>query len=31
MQEAIALHIASLRKHGEPVPEPRSSVRYLAV
>lgn len=31
MQEAIALHIASLRKHGEPVPEPRSSGRYLAV
>jgi predicted RNase H-like HicB family nuclease len=31
MKEAIVLHIASLRKHGERVPEPRSSVGYLAV
>jgi predicted RNase H-like HicB family nuclease len=31
MQEAIALHVSSLREHGEPVPEPRASVRYMAV
>ena len=31
MQESIALHIESLRAHGEPVPEPRTSVRYMAV
>lgn len=31
MSEAIALHIASLRNHGEPVPEPRASARYIAV
>jgi predicted RNase H-like HicB family nuclease len=31
MQEAIALHIESLRSHGEVVPEPRASARYIAV
>ena len=31
MREAIALHIESLRTHGEPVPEPRAQVRYVAV
>lgn len=31
MREAIPLHIESLRAHEEPVPEPRSSVRYVAV
>ena len=27
--EAIPLHIESLRAHGEPVPEPRSSAHYV--
>lgn len=31
MQESIALHIESLRAHGDPIPEPRASVRYMAV
>jgi predicted RNase H-like HicB family nuclease len=32
MQEAIALHVASLREHGEPVPPPgHASVRYVSV
>jgi predicted RNase H-like HicB family nuclease len=32
MQEAIALHVASLREHGEPVPPPGpASVRYVSV
>lgn len=31
MHEAITLHIESLRAHGEPVPEPRASARYIAV
>lgn len=29
--EAIALHIESLRANGEPVPEPQSAARYIAV
>lgn len=29
--EAIALHVESLRAHGEPVPEPQSAARYVAV
>lgn len=31
MREAIPLHIESLRAHGDPVPEPQSSARYIAV
>jgi len=31
MREAIPLHIESLRAHGDPVPEPESSARYIAV
>ncbi|MDQ3620103.1 MAG: type II toxin-antitoxin system HicB family antitoxin [Actinomycetota bacterium] len=31
MQEAIQMHIESLREHGEPVPPPSSSAEYLAV
>lgn len=31
MAEAIALHIESLRAHGEPTPDPRSAARYIAV
>jgi len=31
MQEAIHMHIESLREHGEPVPPPSSSAEYLAV
>ncbi len=31
MQEAIALHVASLREHGEPVPPPSSLVRTVRV
>jgi len=31
MQEAIAFHIEGLRAEGQPVPEPSSSVRYMAV
>ncbi len=30
MREAIALHIESLRAHGEPVPAPGSEVRYIS-
>lgn len=30
MREAVPLHIASLKEHGEPVPEPRAAIRYLA-
>lgn len=29
MREAIPLHIESLRAHGDPIPEPQSSVRYV--
>ncbi|HLG70537.1 MAG TPA: type II toxin-antitoxin system HicB family antitoxin [Chloroflexota bacterium] len=29
MREAIPLHIESLREHGESVPRPRSSARYI--
>lgn len=31
MREAIVLHVENLRAHGKPVPEPRASVRYMAV
>jgi predicted RNase H-like HicB family nuclease len=31
MREALALHIASLREHDEPVPEPTSSAAYVEV
>lgn len=31
MREAIPLHIESLRARGDPVPEPQSSARYIAV
>ena len=31
MQEAIQMHIQSLREHGEPIPPPSSSAEYLAV
>ena len=31
LAEAIPQHIESLRAHGEPVPEPRSEARYVAV
>lgn len=31
MQEAIHMHIESLRENGEPVPPPSSSAEYLAV
>ena len=31
MAEAIALHIESLRAHGDAVPEPQSAARYIAV
>jgi len=32
MQEAIALHVESLRAHGEPVPPPgHASVRYVSI
>jgi predicted RNase H-like HicB family nuclease len=30
MREAIALHIESLREHGDPVPEPKTSA-YVTV
>jgi predicted RNase H-like HicB family nuclease len=30
MREAIPLHIESLRAHGEAVPEPQSSARYVS-
>jgi predicted RNase H-like HicB family nuclease len=30
-QGAIAFHVEGLRSHGLPIPEPRSSVRYMAV
>ncbi|MCE2481294.1 MAG: type II toxin-antitoxin system HicB family antitoxin [Alphaproteobacteria bacterium] len=29
IRQAIRFHIASLREHGEPVPEPRSSSTWL--
>jgi predicted RNase H-like HicB family nuclease len=28
--EAIGLHIESLVEHGDPVPEPRSAIEYIA-
>ena len=31
MREAIQLHIESLRAHGDPVPEPKTAARYVAV
>ncbi|MBV8083625.1 MAG: type II toxin-antitoxin system HicB family antitoxin [Chloroflexi bacterium] len=31
MREAIPLHIESLRRHGEVVPEPRTVARYVGV
>lgn len=31
MREALAMHIDSLRKHGEPVPEPRASTALVEV
>ena len=31
MAEAMALHIESLRIHGESVPQPQSATRYVAV
>ncbi len=31
MAEAIALHVESLRAHGDAVPEPQSAARYIAV
>ncbi len=31
IREAIELHIQSLREHGEPVPQPHSSVEIIAV
>jgi predicted RNase H-like HicB family nuclease len=31
MEEAIVLHIESLRSYGEPVPEPQSTARYIAI
>lgn len=31
MQEAIQMHVSSLREHGEPVPPPSSSAEYLVV
>lgn len=30
MREAIALHIESLRAHGESVPPPSSEIRYIS-
>jgi predicted RNase H-like HicB family nuclease len=31
MRDAIALHLDSLRRHNEPVPEPASSAAYVEV
>jgi predicted RNase H-like HicB family nuclease len=31
MREAIELHVAGLRRQGEPVPEPHSSSSYVEV
>jgi predicted RNase H-like HicB family nuclease len=31
IREAIELHIESLREHGDPVPQPHSSVELIAV
>ena len=31
IREAIGLHVASLREHGEPVPEPRSTAAVVEV
>jgi predicted RNase H-like HicB family nuclease len=31
IREAIQLHIASLRDHGEPIPEPATAVRLVDV
>lgn len=28
--EAIALHLESLREHGDPIPEPKSQIEYIA-
>lgn len=30
-REAVASHVAMLREHGEPVPEPRAQVAYVGV
>ncbi len=29
LAEAIALHLESLREHGDPIPEPNSEVEYI--
>jgi len=29
IKDAIALHIESLRDHGEPVPQPQSAARFI--
>jgi predicted RNase H-like HicB family nuclease len=31
MREALALHLESLRNHGETVPQPASSAAYVEV
>jgi predicted RNase H-like HicB family nuclease len=31
IREAIEMHIESLREHGEPIPQPHSSVEVIAV
>ncbi len=31
IRDAIALHIENLQAHGEPVPQPQSAARYIAV
>lgn len=31
MAEAIAVHIESLRSHGESIPAPQSAARYVAI
>lgn len=31
IREALALHLESLREHGEPVPEPRASAALVEV
>ena len=31
IREAIGIHVASLREHGEPIPEPRSTAAVVEV
>ena len=31
IREAVELHVASLRKQGDPVPEPASSTEYVQI